>query len=176
MPEPLVGIVMGSESDLPVMWEAIQVMEDLEIAHEVNFVSAHRTPDWLRDYATSAEKCGSLVIIAGAGGAAHLPGMIAAWTTVPVVAVPVKSRALSGWDSLLSIAQMPPGVPVGTMAIDGAKNAGLYAARIIANGDPRLRSAVKLAQEKLRQDVTNKNEELQRIGWKEYLANMPSSK
>ncbi|MFN7056233.1 5-(carboxyamino)imidazole ribonucleotide mutase [Hyphomonas sp.] len=134
---PVVGIIMGSQSDWPVMREAAKVLEDLGVPHEAKIVSAHRTPQRLVDYATSAKERGLKVIIAGAGGAAHLPGMAAAMTPLPVLGVPVQSKALKGLDSLLSIVQMPKGIPVGTLAIGeaGAANAGLLAAAIIALDD-----------------------------------------
>jgi len=138
---PQVGIIMGSKSDLETMRHAADVLDELGVPYEILVVSAHRTPDWLFTYAQSAEVRGLQVIIAGAGGAAHLPGMAASKTVVPVLGVPVESRALKGLDSLLSIAQMPAGIPVGTLAIGkaGAINAGLLAAAIVANGDPALR-------------------------------------
>ncbi len=140
MNERKVGIVMGSQSDWPTMKEAAIVLEALKVPFETRIVSAHRTPDRLFIYAENAVDAGIGVIIAGAGGAAHLPGMLAAKTRVPVLGVPVKSSILSGWDSLLSIVQMPKGVPVGTLAIGpaGAANAGLFAAAILANADPDL--------------------------------------
>ncbi|MBW7921063.1 MAG: 5-(carboxyamino)imidazole ribonucleotide mutase [Rubellimicrobium sp.] len=134
----VVGIVMGSQSDWPVMREAAQVLDDLGIAHEARIVSAHRTPDRLWRYGEEAALRGLRVIIAGAGGAAHLPGMLASKTLLPVIGVPVPTRALGGVDSLYSIVQMPRGVPVATMAIGGAANAGLLAAQIVALGDPAL--------------------------------------
>ena len=135
-----VGVIMGSQSDWPTMKQAVDVLKELQIDHEARIVSAHRTPDRLVSYAKGAKAEGLSVIIAGAGGAAHLPGMVAAMTTLPVLGVPVKSRALSGLDSLLSIVQMPGGVPVGTLAIgeSGAKNAALLAASILALQDPAL--------------------------------------
>jgi 5-(carboxyamino)imidazole ribonucleotide mutase len=138
---PLVAIIMGSKSDWPTMKHAADVLDDFGVAHETKIVSAHRTPDLLFEFAKSAESRGIEVIIAGAGGAAHLPGMCASQTVVPVLGVPVESRALKGLDSLLSIAQMPAGVPVGTLAIGeaGAKNAGLLAVAILANSRPDLR-------------------------------------
>ncbi len=140
MTDPMVGIVMGSQSDWPTMRLAAEVLEELGVPHEARIVSAHRTPDRLFAYAESAAERGLRAIIAGAGGAAHLPGMLASKTRVPVLGVPVRSRALSGLDSLLSIVQMPGGVPVGTLAIGeaGAKNAGLLAAAMIATTDPEL--------------------------------------
>ena len=140
MSDPLVGVVMGSQSDWPTMKEATEILSELGVAHEARIVSAHRTPDRMFAYAETAAGRGLRVIIAGAGGAAHLPGMIAAKTRVPVLGVPVQSKALSGKDSLLSIVQMPKGVPVGTLAIGaaGAANAGLLAAAILATTDPEL--------------------------------------
>lgn len=139
---PSVGIVMGSKSDWPTMELTANILSELKISYEAHVVSAHRTPEWMVDYAKNAESRGLKVIIAGAGGAAHLPGMVASLTLLPVLGVPVKSKALSGMDSLLSIAQMPGGVPVGTMAIgeSGAKNAGLLAARMLATTDSELRN------------------------------------
>ena len=135
---PLVGIIMGSDSDLPVMQEAAAILADLQVPFEMTIVSAHRTPARLYDYATRAVERGLKVIIAGAGGAAHLPGMAAALTPLPVIGVPVKTAALGGQDSLLSIVQMPAGVPVATVAINGAKNAGILAAQILATADQGL--------------------------------------
>ena len=134
-----VGIIMGSKSDLPVMQNAIDILNEFGINSEVEIVSAHRTPEKMFSYAQSAKKKGVKVIIAGAGGAAHLPGMIASITTVPVIGVPIKSRnSIDGWDSILSILQMPDGVPVGTVALNGSKNAGILAAQIIATTDEKL--------------------------------------
>src|SRR5688500_6159689 len=136
MNKPLVGIVMGSDSDLKVMQEASEILKQLQVAHELTVVSAHRTPQRLMDYASSAVERGLKVIIAGAGGAAHLPGMIASVTTLPVVGVPIKSsNSIDGWDSVLSILQMPSGVPVATVALNGARNAGILAAQILATSD-----------------------------------------
>ena len=132
----LVGIIMGSDSDLPIMQEAIDILEGLDIKFEVDIVSAHRTPEKLFDYGKNAHKKGLKVIIAGAGGAAHLPGMIAALSPLPVIGVPIKSRnSIDGWDSILSILQMPGGVPVATVALDGGKNAGILAGQIIGTSD-----------------------------------------
>ncbi len=137
----VVGIIMGSRSDWETMKSAAEILDALEVPHECRVVSAHRTPQWMFEYAHGAEERGLKVLIAGAGGAAHLPGMVASCTLLPVLGVPVQSRALQGLDSLLSIVQMPGGIPVGTLAIGsaGAKNAGLLAARILANNDPLLR-------------------------------------
>ena len=131
-----VGIIMGSKSDLPVMQEAVDILNDFGITNEVDIVSAHRTPDKMMEYGKNAHTRGISVIIAGAGGAAHLPGMVASLTPLPVIGVPIKSRnSIDGWDSVLSILQMPNGVPVATVALDGAKNAGILAAQIIALND-----------------------------------------
>jgi len=142
---PLVGVIMGSTSDWETLRHADEILTRFDVPHECRVVSAHRTPAWMAEYATSAEERGLEVIIAGAGGAAHLPGMVAAQTVLPVLGVPVKSRALSGLDSLLSIVQMPGGVPVGTLAIgrSGAKNAALLAISILANTRPELREALR---------------------------------
>ncbi|MCO5763415.1 MAG: 5-(carboxyamino)imidazole ribonucleotide mutase [Chromatiaceae bacterium] len=136
--QPLVGIIMGSDSDLPVMRAAAEILTELGVPYEMTIVSAHRTPGRLYDYARNARERGLKVIVAGAGGAAHLPGMVAAISPLPVIGVPVKTSSLSGQDSLLSIVQMPPGVPVATVAIDGARNAGLLAAQILGTGDTAL--------------------------------------
>jgi len=143
---PLVGIIMGSKSDWDTMQHAVSILQQLQIPHEVEVVSAHRTPDKLFQYAELAEDRGIEVIVAGAGGAAHLPGMAAAKTSLPVLGVPVQSKALNGMDSLLSIAQMPAGIPVGTLAIGraGAANAALLAASILANKYPPVKAALKL--------------------------------
>jgi 5-(carboxyamino)imidazole ribonucleotide mutase len=143
--QPLVGVIMGSKSDWTTMSQAADILTQFGVPHECKVVSAHRTPQWMCEYAASAEKRGLAVIIAGAGGAAHLPGMVASQTVLPVLGVPVKSSALSGLDSLLSIVQMPGGIPVGTLAIGeaGAKNAGLLAVRILAVQDPALRQKLQ---------------------------------
>jgi 5-(carboxyamino)imidazole ribonucleotide mutase len=143
MTEPIVGVVMGSDSDLPVMGQAAEVLAELGIAAETRVVSAHRTPIEMISYGQQAAERGLRVIIAGAGGAAHLPGMLAAVTSLPVIGVPVSLSKLDGLDSLLSIVQMPKGVPVATVAIDGARNAGLLAARILATGDAELRGKLE---------------------------------
>ncbi|MES9990519.1 MAG: 5-(carboxyamino)imidazole ribonucleotide mutase [Candidatus Thiodiazotropha sp.] len=142
MSEVVVGIIMGSDSDLPVMQEAAKVLQELQVPYEMTIVSAHRTPARLYDYAERAAERGLQVIIAGAGGAAHLPGMVAAISPLPVIGVPVKSSSLSGEDSLLSIVQMPPGVPVATVAINGARNAGILAAQILSTAQPELRQRI----------------------------------
>jgi 5-(carboxyamino)imidazole ribonucleotide mutase len=150
MKQPVVGIIMGSDSDLPVMQEAAKVLQELQVPHEMTIVSAHRTPNRLYDYARQAADRGLQVVIAGAGGAAHLPGMVASLSPLPVIGVPVKTASLSGEDSLLSIVQMPPGVPVATVAINGARNAGILAAQILSTAHPELRQRIvdfKLALE-----------------------------
>jgi len=154
--QPLVGIIMGSDSDLPVMQAAADALGELRVPFEMTIVSAHRTPKRLYDYAGSALDRGLKVIIAGAGGAAHLPGMAAAMTPLPVIGVPVKTASLSGQDSLLSIVQMPPGVPVATVAINGAKNAGLLAAQILGAGDPDVLARVAAYKRDLEQQVLDK--------------------
>ena len=136
-----IGIIMGSQSDLPVMEEAIAILKEFQIETEVDIVSAHRTPDKMTDYGSNAHHRGIKVIIAGAGGAAHLPGMVASITSLPVIGVPIKSRnSIDGWDSILSILQMPGGVPVATVALNGSKNAGILAASIIGNFDTKVKS------------------------------------
>ncbi|MEM7441832.1 MAG: 5-(carboxyamino)imidazole ribonucleotide mutase [Pseudomonadota bacterium] len=154
---PLVGIIMGSQSDWATMKHAAETLSQLGVAFESRIISAHRTPKRLYDYAEAAAKSGLKVIIAGAGGAAHLPGMVASLTRVPVLGVPVESRALSGWDSLLSIVQMPAGIPVGTLAIGraGAVNAALMAGEIVALGDPKVADAVIAWRDKQTEAVAN---------------------
>lgn len=159
---PLVGVIMGSDSDFNVMGDAVQVLRDFGVAHEVQVVSAHRTPDLMVEYARSAAKRGLRVIIAGAGGAAHLPGMVASLTTLPVIGVPVPLARLDGMDSLLSIVQMPKGIPVATVSIGGAANAGLLAVRMLGAFDKELGGKVADYAEQLRQQVGEKNEALQR--------------
>jgi 5-(carboxyamino)imidazole ribonucleotide mutase len=172
MSKPLVGIIMGSDSDLPVMSAAAQMCEEFGIAYEVDIVSAHRTPAKLVKYATSAESRGLKVIIAGAGGAAHLPGMVASETSLPVIGVPVRSSSLDGMDSLLSIVQMPGGVPVATVAINGAKNAGILAAQIIGSSDSALREKITAYKTNMRNEVDKKSEKLQKVEYKQYLKEM----
>ena len=164
-----VGIIMGSDSDLPVMAEAAKVLDEFGISYELTIVSAHRTPDRMYDYAKTAAEKSIKVIIAGAGGAAHLPGMTAAITTLPVIGVPVKTRALSGVDSLYSIVQMPGGIPVATVAINGAKNAGLLAVRMLAAFDSRLAEKLQSYMKELEVSVLDKAKILENIGYEEYL-------
>ena len=149
-----VGIIMGSDSDLPIMQDAIDVLKEFGIDIEVDIVSAHRTPEKLVDFSTNAHKNGFAVIIAGAGGAAHLPGMVASMSPLPVIGVPVKSRnSIDGWDSVLSILQMPGGVPVATVALDGAKNAGILAAQIIGASNPEVLNTIIAYKEGLKAKV-----------------------
>jgi 5-(carboxyamino)imidazole ribonucleotide mutase len=159
---------MGSDSDLPVMKDASDVLESFGINHEVRILSAHRTPSSMFKYARAARNRGILAIIAGAGGAAHLPGMIAATTSVPVIGVPIKSSSLSGLDSLLSIVQMPPGVPVATMAINGAKNAGILAAQIVGTSHFEIGQKVNEYKIKLSQDIALKDLKLKKMNTGKY--------
>jgi 5-(carboxyamino)imidazole ribonucleotide mutase len=154
---PIVGVIMGSDSDMPVMQEAAKVLEEFNIAYELKIVSAHRTPKFMAEYAGSAHERGLKVIIAGAGGAAHLPGMTAAYTPLPVIGVPVKAKSLEGLDSLLSIVQMPGGVPVASVAINQAKNAGLLAVQILATSDKRLLQKIVDYKLQMEKDTMNKN-------------------
>lgn len=164
MSKPIVGIIMGSDSDLPVMQGAAEMLDELKVPYEMTIVSAHRTAKRLYEYSNSASARGLKLIIAGAGGAAHLPGMAAAITPLPVIGVPVKSSALSGEDSLLSIVQMPPGVPVATVAINGAKNAGILAAQMLAIADADLASRVQAYKEGLEAMVLGKVESWEKDG------------
>jgi len=154
---PLVGIIMGSDSDLPVMQPAADLLKLLSIPFELTVVSAHRTPLRMVEYATKAEERGLKVIIAGAGGAAHLPGMVASLTILPVIGVPIKSsNSIDGWDSVLSILQMPNGIPVATVALNAAKNAGILAAEIIGTGNPAITTALHQYKQQLNNEVLNK--------------------
>ena len=156
-----VGIIMGSESDLPIMQEAIDILKDFEIETEVDIVSAHRTPEKMMDYGNQAHQRGLKAIIAGAGGAAHLPGMIAALSPLPVIGVPIKStNSIDGWDSVLSILQMPGGVPVATVALNGAKNAGILAAQIVGSSDPTVLDKVAQYKKGLKNKVLNSSKKL----------------
>jgi len=165
-----VGILMGSDSDLPIMKESAEILEFFEIPYEISIISAHRTPEKALEYAKTAEKRGIEVIIAGAGGAAHLPGVIASLTLVPVIGVPIKSNFLVGLDSLLSIIQMPAGIPVATVAINNAKNAALLAIHILSIKYPELKEKLKKYREEMKKEVTEKNEKLQNVGYKKYLS------
>lgn len=158
-----VGIIMGSQSDLPIMEEALAVLHELGIETEVDIVSAHRTPDKMTEYGTSAHQRGLKVIIAGAGGAAHLPGMIASLTPLPVIGVPIKSsNSIDGWDSVLSILQMPGGVPVATVALNGAKNAGILAAQILGSSNPDILKRILSYKENLKQKVIESSKNLKK--------------
>jgi 5-(carboxyamino)imidazole ribonucleotide mutase len=166
MSKALVGIIMGSDSDITIMKAAAEMLEELEIPFELTVVSAHRTPIRMVDYATRAAARGLKVIIAGAGGAAHLPGMVASITTLPVIGVPVKSsNSIDGWDSVLSILQMPGGVPVATMALNGAKNAGIMAAQIIGAFDPEVSKRIAVYKQKLSDEVLRKVGTVREEGW-----------
>jgi 5-(carboxyamino)imidazole ribonucleotide mutase len=172
MTQPLIGIIMGSDSDLPTMQAAIVVCEQFGVAHEVGIVSAHRTPERMVEYAQTAHDRGLKVIIAGAGGAAHLPGMVAALTPLPVIGVPVKTSTLQGVDSLYSIVQMPSGIPVATVAIGNAQNAGLLAVQMLASHDPALLQQVLDYRQGLKQMVLDKDRKLEQFGYVDYLAQM----
>jgi 5-(carboxyamino)imidazole ribonucleotide mutase len=170
--KPLVGIIMGSDSDLPTMQGAIAVCEEFSVSCEVAIVSAHRTPEQMVKYAQEAHQRGLKVIIAGAGGAAHLPGMVASLTPLPVIGVPVATRHLQGVDSLYSIVQMPAGIPVATVAIGNAKNAGLLAVQILASHQPELLEKVQQYRQNLAQSVLDKQAQLDELGYQQYLTKM----
>ena len=160
---------MGSDSDLMVMQDAAQTLEDFGVSYEITVISAHRTPDALVAYATKAIDRGIKVIISGAGGAAHLPGMVASMTALPVIGVPIRTKAMDGLDSLLSIAQMPPGVPVATVAVNGAKNAGLLAVQMLGITDVKLQKKITEYKKKMNVEVKNKAKKLLAKGYKGYL-------
>ncbi len=165
-PSPLVGIIMGSDSDLVIMQAASDILKEFGIPHEVTVVSAHRTPLRMVEYAQKAKERGLKVIIAGAGGAAHLPGMVASITPLPVIGVPIKSsNSIDGWDSVLSILQMPNGVPVATVALNAAKNAGILAAEIIGAFEDKISATVSSFKERLNNEVIEKVEKLKKEGW-----------
>lgn len=172
MTHPFVGIIMGSDSDLPTMQAAIAICEDFGVPHEVAIVSAHRTPERMVDYAQTAHTRGLKVIIAGAGGAAHLPGMVAALTPLPVIGVPVLTRTLNGVDSLYSIVQMPRGIPVATVAIGNAQNAGLLAVQMLASHDAVLLEKVQQYRQALQTSVMEKQAQLDELGYQAYLKEM----
>ena len=165
-----VGIVMGSDSDMPIMAQAADFLDKMGIDYEMTIISAHREPDIFFNYAKSAEEKGFKVIIAGAGKAAHLPGMCAALFPMPVIGITMKTSDLGGVDSLYSIVQMPSGIPVATVAINGGKNAGILAAKILATSDPELLAKLKAYSEEMKNEVVGKDEKLQKLGHKEYLA------
>lgn len=159
---------MGSDSDLTVMKDAAEILESMEIPFELTIISAHRTPDRMYDFAKKAHTRGIAVIIAGAGGAAHLPGMVASLTPLPVIGIPVQTKTMSGLDSLYSIVQMPPGIPVATMAINGAKNAGLLAAKMLGSHDKKIMKKVLNYMKELETMVLKKAKKLEAVGYKEY--------
>jgi len=164
---PKVSIIMGSTSDLPIMEQAAKLLDEFEIPFEINALSAHRTPQQAMDYAKNAAHRGIRVIIAGAGGAAHLPGVVAALTPLPVIGVPIKaSISIDGWDSILSILQMPPGIPVATVGLDGARNAGILAAQILGTGDPAIMEKMNQFKESLVTKIVKANEELKEVTFK----------
>ncbi|MCD8109496.1 MAG: 5-(carboxyamino)imidazole ribonucleotide mutase [Clostridiales bacterium] len=165
---PKVGIVMGSDSDMPIMSKAAEILDRLGIDYEMRIISAHREPDLFFEYAKSAEERGCKVIIAGAGKAAHLPGMCAAIFPMPVIGIPMKTSDLGGVDSLYSIVQMPTGIPVATVAINGTANAGILAAKILATGDPEILERLKAYSAELKEQVEAKDARLQEAGWREY--------
>jgi len=167
MSKPVIGIIMGSQSDLKIMTEAAEFLDELKIPFELTVVSAHRTPKRMMDYASSAQGRGLRVIIAGAGGAAHLPGMIASLTTLPVIGIPIKSsNSIDGWDSILSILQMPSGVPVATVALNGAKNAGILAAQIIGTSDKQVSKKLAHFKSMLQKKVEESVKEIEENGWR----------
>ena len=157
----IVSIIMGSTSDMPIMKKAAEFLNDMEIPFEINALSAHRTPEMVEDFASNARESGIKVIIAGAGGAAHLPGVVAAFTTVPVIGVPCRSSiSIDGWDSILSILQMPPGIPVATVGLDGSLNAGILAAQILATDNEEIHNKVQTYRNNLKQKIVKANNEL----------------
>ena len=172
MRQPLISVIMGSDSDLPIMQETAQILEEFNIDYEIQIFSAHRTPKETSDYAQNAIDRGLKVIIAGAGGAAHLAGVIAALTTLPVIGVPILGKSFQGLDSLLSMVQMPSGIPVATVAVNGSKNAGILAVKILAIDNLDLNQKLIDYQQKLHDSVIKKNEELKNIGYKNYVNNL----
>ncbi|WP_373396553.1 5-(carboxyamino)imidazole ribonucleotide mutase [Algoriphagus halophilus] len=168
--KPSVGIIMGSQSDLPIMSEAAQFLEEIGVEYELTVVSAHRTPQRMIDYAGSARERGIKVIVAGAGGAAHLPGMVASLTSLPVIGVPIlSSNSIDGWDSILSILQMPSGIPVATVALNGGKNAGILAASIVGSFDQNVASKMDEFKTTLREKVEASALQIEQKGWKKIL-------
>ena len=167
--KPEVGILMGSDSDLPVMQEAAKVLEEFGIGSEVHTLSAHRTPEAVVEYVEKSEAGGYKVFICGAGGAAHLAGVVAAHTALPVIGVPIMNKTAGGIDALFATVQMPPGIPVATVAINGAKNAGILAAQIIGAGDEAVRAKVSAYKKKMANDIESKDQKLQELGFRKYL-------
>ncbi len=170
--KPVVSIILGSDSDLPIMADTANILEEFGVLHEILVISAHRNPEGLSSHVKSAKSNGVKVFIAAAGGAAHLPGVIAAQTILPVIGVPIKAKTLDGLDSLFSIAQMPSGVPVATVAINGARNAGLLAIQILGIPDKNLEKKLVEFKKKLKESVEKKSEKLQKLGVKKYLENL----
>ena len=169
MSEPKIAIIMGSDSDLPIMRQAADVLKELELAFDLTIISAHRTPERMFSFAKEAHKKGIKVIIAGAGGAAHLPGMVASLSPLPVIGVPIKSsNSIDGWDSVLSILQMPNGVPVATVALNAAKNAGILAAQILGAGDKAIQNRLVIYKRQMAEGVAEKYEKLEAIGYEKY--------
>jgi 5-(carboxyamino)imidazole ribonucleotide mutase len=164
-----IAIIMGSDSDLPIMKDAAEILDKFCIKYELTIVSAHRTPERMFSFAKNASKKGIKVIIAGAGGSAHLPGMIASLTPLPVIGVPIKGKSFDGLDSLLSIVQMPPGIPVATVGVNGAKNAGILAASIIGINDKKVLNVVKAYKDSLEKEVLKKVQKLEKVGFQKYL-------
>jgi len=169
MIKPQISIIMGSDSDLPIMRQAADFLTEMGIAFELTIVSAHRTPDRLVEFSKKAHSRGVKVVIAGAGGAAHLPGMVASLSPLPIIGVPIKSsNSIDGWDSVLSILQMPSGVPVATVALNGAKNAGILAAQILGSNDKVIQKKISAYKKKLLKEVTKKYTKLEKIGYQDY--------
>jgi len=171
MSKPVVGIVCGSDSDLPILKGATKVFDEFNVPYEISVCSAHRTPDRAAKYVQTAEERGIEVIIGAAGVAAHLPGVLAAGTTLPIIGIPIASGPMAGEDALYSIVQMPPGIPVATMAINGAKNAALFAIQILAAKEAELRKQLKEYRKKMAEEVDAKHAKLQQVGIDEYIAN-----
>ncbi len=177
MKPSLVSVIMGSDSDLPVMAGAVEILEQFGVSYETTIVSAHRTPKRLFDFSAKAHERGVRVIIAGAGGAAHLPGMVASLSPLPVIGVPIKSsNSIDGWDSMLSILQMPPGVPVATVALGAASNAGILAVQILSTSEPKFLKAIIEYKDNLRSDVTEKALRLEKLGTSDYFEQLDRNK
>lgn len=176
MAKPQVGIAMGSDSDLEVMKDAAKILSDLGVENEISILSTHRVPKETAKYAKDAKTKGIKVLIAGAGGAAALAGSLASHTAIPVIGVPIETKSLGGLDSLFSTVSMPPGVPVATVAINGAKNAGLLAAQIIATNDSKLFRKICDYKNNMKKEVLSKNSKLQKIGWEKYLKDLPAGR
>ena len=176
MKKPQVGILMGSDSDLGIMKDASKVLDELGVENEIIILSTHRAPEETARYAKSAKSRGLKVVIAGAGGAAALPGSLAALTTLPIIGVPIETKTLGGVDSLYSIVSMPPGVPVATVGVNGAKNAGILAVQIIALTDVKISQNLANYKLKIKKEVLSKNSRLQKVGWEKYLQDLPAGR